>query len=39
MNLLLLLLVLQYDKVRGVAVMSAEVREMQKTAVNDDICE
>jgi hypothetical protein len=29
----------QSDKIRGVAVMSPEVREMQKTPVNDDICE
>eukprot|EP00879_Flechtneria_rotunda_P004661 GHRR01004922.1.p1 GENE.GHRR01004922.1~~GHRR01004922.1.p1 ORF type:complete len:282 (+),score=70.89 GHRR01004922.1:275-1120(+) len=28
---------LKYDKIRGVAVMSPEVREMQKTPVNDDI--
>ncbi|WIA13068.1 hypothetical protein OEZ85_006672 [Tetradesmus obliquus] len=27
----------QSDKIRGVAVMSPEVREMQKTPVNDDI--
>jgi len=27
----------QYDKIRGVAVMSPAVREMQKTPVNDDI--
>lgn len=28
---------IQDDKIRGVTVMSPEVREMQKTAVNDDI--
>lgn len=28
----------QDDKIRGVTVMSPEVREMQKTPVNDDIC-
>lgn len=30
---------MQNEKLRGVAVMSPEVREMQKTPVNDDICE
>ena len=28
----------QYDKIRGVTVMSPAVRDMQKTPVNDDIC-
>lgn len=29
----------QPEKIDGVVVMSPEVREMQKTLVNDDLCE
>lgn len=35
----LVVFVVQSDKVRGVAVMSPEVREMQQTPVNEDLCE
>jgi len=31
-------LCVQYEKIRGVTVMSPAVRDMQKTPVNDDIC-